>query len=590
MLSATHGPLKSNARNPNTRTPNARNPNTRNPNARNPNTRNPNARNPNTRNPNARTPNARNPNARTPNARNPNKTIKSSNRHNHSPSPNNAKLAGQHRNNVASRTVWSKTNFIKNCELNTTEFESIEVISNIEDTASGSKVYSVKEKHYPFKNYIIKDSSIVGNFEENRLEAIKSEATIYNNIMNTLVSDNITPYVIMGHGMINCEEKGKKIFLINETGSSINTVQVLPLFNFFNEYYNKLNKLIVLHILFQIVYTLECFNKINFQHRDLHIKNILVFIRNKTLFNSLLNNFYHFKYGNNKVDNFVLCDIGIDIRIYDFDQSFKLPSNTKYPQLNREIYPEPLETRLLYSKDYIKYYNQDLLTIISQMFCSLYELFKNNEQNNQNLLECLFILQNYLNYEVLNEKINAYDTDTNMNFEEIFMDFYNKKSSSNTNNSSRSDLAASHSSASHSGASNSGVSHSGASNSDININKKIIEKRFSLLKDGGFKDDSNIIVVLYFYHSKRIAKIEFDTYFKPGMQYLLEIIALLKKEYAKISYIKYDKLTEEDTLDTLDTIDKFDLTKLDEVKQSKRQSKSNLNKFFTPFDPYRNRA
>jgi len=41
------------------------------------------------------------------------------------------KLAGQHINNVASRSVRSTTNFIKNCELNTTEFESVKFISNI---------------------------------------------------------------------------------------------------------------------------------------------------------------------------------------------------------------------------------------------------------------------------------------------------------------------------------------------------------------------------------------------------------------------------------------------------------------------------
>ena len=143
------------------------------------------------------------------------------------------------------------------------------------------------------------------------------------------------------------------------------------------------------------------------------------------ILNNVSNNeYYNFIYNNNKIKqtdnfnfnfNFNLYDIGIDIRIYDFDQSFKLPVNTQYPSLNSKIHPY-FNKPTLYTK-YIS--NQDLFTVISQIFIKLLYIFIKDKTKYNNLLDCLFILQNYLNYEKINKEIGTInDTNKIVNFTE----------------------------------------------------------------------------------------------------------------------------------------------------------------------------
>ena len=122
----------------------------------------------------------------------------------------------------------------KKCVLNNDELISKKIISS--GTGSQAIVYLVKEKKTPHKNYIIKqlttqklapnldpnlktpvynslsnspDNSLVNSLVDlpddlPQYIDIMSEAQIYNNVMVTLVRQYITPYVIMGQGIINC--------------------------------------------------------------------------------------------------------------------------------------------------------------------------------------------------------------------------------------------------------------------------------------------------------------------------------------------------------------------------------------------------
>ena len=523
------------------------------------------------------------------------------------------KLSGLNKNTISSRTFFSDTKFIKlsddkkKCVLNNDELISKTIISS-GTTGSKAIVYLVKEKKSPHKHYIIKKSptqyplkrksasnsvsnsvsnsasnsasNSSSNLLDNSIEKsteyliIMSEAKMYNNVMNTLVSNYITPYVIMGQGIINCEKEGKNIFLINETGSSVNTKEVLSLEQFLTKYADKLNKLIILHILFQIVYTLVCFNKINFQHNDLHVGNVLVFIRNKNAldnvnFFKLNNEYYNFKYDKDKkTGNFNLYDIGIDIRIYDFDHSFKLPVNTQYPSLNSAIHP-PKDNPSMYT---IYFSNQDLFTIICGIFTELLRIFIKDKKQYNNLLDCLFILQNYLNYEKINKEIGTVkDTNEIVNFEDIFKDFYNRYKFSENNVSSGINNVSNGVNNVSSDVNNvsSGVNSVSSGINISNINK-IIKQRLSLFNKGKYEDKTTAQNIwIYIFMSKRFFD-DYNTYFKPEIDYLLEIITLLKKEYSTIGVNEYNILKN-------NTIDSFDLRKLNKViiKSTKKKSARN---------------
>jgi hypothetical protein len=433
-----------------------------------------------------------------------------------------------------------KTEFIdKTC--NIIEKYIIKVLS---DGASQtmSKVYLVKEDNISNKSYIIKEtpyntslfirSSILQNNPEEYLQqytqlySILSEGIIYNKVVNTLINNNITPYIILGHGVKQCDTQ-KKIFLINETGGD-NTIKILKLQEFFESY--SITYELLLHILFQIVYTLSCFDKIKLQHNDLHINNILVFIRKKNIFNTDLKNFdslYYFKYGNKPNEEFLLLNLGIDIRIYDFDRSFKDTANTQFNNLNFIILPEkyilsehnqPSYTLTdLENSKYIFKEKTDLFRILSDIYKVLKDLNKDNKDNKDNILECLFILHYYLNTSTLNKLIGKLDFDIT-----TFKTNYNLSSFDN------------------------------------------IFNRELLFLNGKYKDkdkDINLFIRAQFVENA-------STYFKSPLEYLLNIIELLRNT----------ELYKSKTLDKsfynapirnkgkIKIIDSFDLTLLNKTK------------------------
>ena len=333
-------------------------------------------------------------------------------------------------NTIKYRTLPLKTKFIKaDCNI---DHENIVKILSDGKTQTESKVYLIRDNHDKHRKlYIIKETPyfkkiFVEVYKDDpesliqyiQLPSILSEGKIYNQVVNTLINENITPYIIMGHGIQQCDEQNK-IFLINETGND-NAIKILKLKEFLEEYNDKIHYEVLLHILFQIVYTLKCFDIIKLQHNDLHIDNILVFIRRQNIFNTpieKLNSLYYFKYGKLPSEEFLLLNLGIDIRIYDFDQAFKQKANTQFNNLNIEIFPEnePYTKKIITDIKYKFIKNTDLFKVLGDIYSKL-----NDFNKHPNILQCLFYLQHYLNTEKINKVIGRPETDLaifNNNFE-----------------------------------------------------------------------------------------------------------------------------------------------------------------------------
>jgi hypothetical protein len=169
--------------------------------------------------------------------------------------------------------------------------------------------------------------------------AAENEIAIYI-LMRFLVEEYITPCVIMGFYSNKCETTNSHVYtLLNETGSSVNLSlhddnPVMSLQVFLERFGGELTVDILLNILFQILYTLKCFNLINLKHNDLHANNILIFLRDNNVFRSTApfftpNMIYEYRYGLDKDDVLHLISLGIDVRIFDFDLSVKNKFNLK---------------------------------------------------------------------------------------------------------------------------------------------------------------------------------------------------------------------------------------------------------------------
>lgn len=460
-------------------------------------------------------------------------------------------------NSVRYRTFKTGTKFITdNCLVNRGYFvkmisKGLDETNKGKTTETGSKVYLVKDNMLPNKKYIVKETQYFkpGHTKEDWLNQRKSlkienqkfkilhEGMLYNIVINSLVENRITPYVIMGYDIRDCDEQNK-IFLINETSNDINVAETLhdeplSLLKFINEYCTHHHfKIVLLHILFQITYTLLCFEKINLQHSDLHIGNILVFTRPKNILNKeysydsdILKLLYYFKYGNARIDEFLLLDIGIDIRIYDFDKSIKQKSETKIHNLNIEAFPEDYDainlTKARTNHKFIN--NQDLVYVI----INLYDILKNKyeEYKNKSLCEYLFLLQKYLNTDELNKNFFGKEIIT----ENQFVLYYSKPELLSPN-----------------------------------IKNKI-EKIISFFTEGKCKsnDRSNTSssIQIFYIKLKKFKEQRYKDYFKSPLLFLKEIINLLQQtDLYKSKELSTRK--QYSRLENFYTIDSFDVTNL----------------------------
>ena len=201
-----------------------------------------------------------------------------------------------------------------------------------------------------------------------------TEARFYS-IMETLVKKNITPHVFMLTDCLWESVPRKEIqhnfqqFLrkyntvkshvypiMTETGNSDSELITLStlLKSIKTKFdYTKQNKAveatdIILNVMFQIIYTLHCFVKIDFKHNDLHTGNVFILKRKDNMLDNpkLTEQFkrrYTFDLPDGSKKSVLLENIGLDVRIFDFDRSVKHKNKFRY-------HPEGLKSRFL--RDY----------------------------------------------------------------------------------------------------------------------------------------------------------------------------------------------------------------------------------------------
>lgn len=249
--------------------------------------------------------------------------------------------------------------------LKRSNFDEIKIISSPSSSASDSVVVLLRKNKQQFVlkiTFVLKSEAVQYNFPD-------TEAKFYG-IMETLVKKKITPHVFMLVGCFNetinrneinpqfnkwlnkYNTKKKFVYPIltetaNDNSEMITLAQLLRKLNKDYNYYDSkqanLVSKIILNLLFQISYTLECFNMIGFKHNDLHFGNIFVLMRPKNIMKGNNELFYRkYKYYNRSsvVKEVLLDNIGLDVRIYDFDRSVKQKNEFRY-------YDKGLKSRFL---------------------------------------------------------------------------------------------------------------------------------------------------------------------------------------------------------------------------------------------------
>lgn len=250
-------------------------------------------------------------------------------------------------------------------------FKLEKILSFPEDSGSNSLVYLLKGNNnyqYILKITMLKDNSkkygneLFNDLIKKNLSFLEIE--MYK-IMKYLIRHKITPHLFqyvddlvninkkdLNKNLIKTLEKYDKNFtfitsLLNET---VNYSGNLMTLRDFKDRINDSNLIdnikisIINNVLFQILYTLEVFTRIGIKHNDLHSKNIFVILHKKNIFNKgdRLNFCRRYIYldRSNNIKELLLPDIGIEVKIYDFDRSCKQKNNFKY-------YPKEISSVLL---------------------------------------------------------------------------------------------------------------------------------------------------------------------------------------------------------------------------------------------------
>lgn len=212
-------------------------------------------------------------------------------------------------------------------------------------TGSGAAVASLNTNYGTF---VCKITKVL------RTDCGAHEVKMYD-MVNNLVDDNVTPFLMKSvmhkynmhvtksgppNKRIHPEARklmklkgGKHHVLLNESveGDKVETffdfVYRLKLYNtdLTKSVYNtmdpsKSNQLLLECIIFQVVWTIECFNKIGMRHNDLHSGNILLVQHNRP---SNTHRIFKMKNSRGKQEVFYVPTTKWEVRIFDFDRSAK---------------------------------------------------------------------------------------------------------------------------------------------------------------------------------------------------------------------------------------------------------------------------
>lgn len=158
------------------------------------------------------------------------------------------------------------------------------------------------------------------------------------NVTNSLLLNNNTPHLIFKYGSLRCENfkappelkeilesynKDTKLLttIVLENGYRGNKTKML-----YEILKQKLSLKDKLRIVFQIMWTLECFIKIGFQHNDLHFGNILIStLKTPETFT------YKYK------DTFFQIKTKYVVKIFDFDRSTKRPTKFNKTKIDNRV-------------------------------------------------------------------------------------------------------------------------------------------------------------------------------------------------------------------------------------------------------------
>lgn len=306
------------------------------------------------------------------------------------------------------------------------KFDHVKLLSRPDDSASNSIVYLLRSGN---KQYILKITGMKSI--KGKLSPPDTERRIYS-IMSLLVEKNITPHVFTLTKSANKEIKMEninsdfalelnRIFRSSKikyvypmiTETSDYTKDIMTLYDFMKREMimlsSKRMKLIFQVLLFQLIYTLHVFNLVGLKHNDLHLKNIFVQINSKNMITYSQDNYCN-KYviGRNE---YLIPNIGIDIRIFDFDRTCKL---------NNGVLPEFGEIESKYLKELYKLHINCNNNPSFDTFKVLGELHKIASKKYQlKILE--FIISNFFTSKGLNLLVNDYyyDQTTNILYRDL---------------------------------------------------------------------------------------------------------------------------------------------------------------------------
>ena len=306
------------------------------------------------------------------------------------------------------------------------KFDDVKLLSRPDDSASNSIVYLLKSGN---KQYILKITGM--KTIKGKLSPPDTERRIYS-IMSLLVDKNITPHVFTLTESANKEikidninkdfavelnrlfrsSKIKYVYpMITETTDS--TKDIMTLYEFMKremvQLSSKKMKIIFQVLLFQLIYTLHVFNLVGLKHNDLHLKNVFVQINRKNIITNSQDNYCN-KYVVGK-NEYLIPNIGIDIRIFDFDRTCKL---------NNGVFPEFGEIESTYLKELYRLHINCNDNPSFDTFKVLGELHKIASGKYQlKILE--FILSNFFTSKGLNLLINDYyyDQTTNVLYRDL---------------------------------------------------------------------------------------------------------------------------------------------------------------------------
>lgn len=271
------------------------------------------------------------------------------------------------------------------CELEEIASNLKLVKEKVIDSRTNPTIYFVKDTTSPYKWYLVKKIDLLGVNPSDTKDKQKSfdiESAIYK-CVSELVYKNITPHVITGGDVKICDTGIKKFgFIINETFNQ-DHYHVFSLEEFMDTYIKNpmitndpIITKIMIHIMFQLVYTLKCFARINLKHNDLHTGNILLFIsKTHNIFQGWAPQKYNTYVYNENEDKVDLIDIGIKVCIFDFDGANKNKADTAINELNVEVHQfnDSPYGKIFLSRENNPY--SDLFKLVAY----IYKLFSRND-------------------------------------------------------------------------------------------------------------------------------------------------------------------------------------------------------------------